>query len=205
MLKTIGLRFRKVDILNFVSGIFLAVLLVLLVYMIVKQNMIIENNNFLTLLIDSKNKLIYYFIVALLEELIFRGLFLGLVLKKVNNIYVRLIVSALIFAVPHISNTDNISTIIMFIFPLLYGIVSAEMFVFSKSVWMSTGFHWLWNYSITSVFMKTGNLDLISIWIIVEMIILIPLLYCLFKKIGLDYNNRKRVMNYNLFGWRKKI
>ena len=191
MLKTIGLRFRKVDILNFVSGIFLAVLLVLLVYMSVKQNMIIENNNFLTLLIDSKNKLIYYFIVALLEELIFRGLFLGLVLKKVNNIYVRLIVSALIFAVPHIANTDNISTIIMFIFPLLYGIVSAEMFVFSKSVWMSTGFHWLWNYSITSVFMKTGNLDLIYIWIIVEMIILIPLLYCAFKKIGLDYNTEK--------------
>lgn len=191
MLKTIGLRFRKVEILNFVSGIFLAVLLVLLVYMIVKQNMIIEDNNFLTLLIDSKNKLIYYFIVALLEELIFRGLFLGLVLKKVNNIYVRLIVSALIFAVPHIANTDNISTIIMFIFPLLYGIVSAEMFVFSKSVWMSTGFHWLWNYSITSVFMKTGNLDLIYIWIIVEMIILIPLLYCAFKKIGLDYNTEK--------------
>lgn len=191
MLKTIGLRFRKVEILNFISGIFLAVLLVLLVYMIVKQNMIIEDNNFLTLLIDSKNKLIYYFIVALLEELIFRGLFLGLVLKKVNNIYVRLIVSALIFAVPHIANTDNISTIIMFIFPLLYGIVSAEMFVFSKSVWMSTGFHWLWNYSITSVFMKTGNLDLIYIWIIVEMIILIPLLYCAFKKIGLDYNTEK--------------
>ena len=128
---------------------------------------------------------------ALLEELIFRGLFLGLVLKKVNNIYVRLIVSALIFAVPHIANTDNISTIIMFIFPLLYGIVSAEMFVFSKSVWMSTGFHWLWNYSITSVFMKTGNLDLIYIWIIVEMIILIPLLYCALKKIGLDYNTEK--------------
>ena len=100
MLKTIGLRFRKVDILNFVSGIFLAVLLGLLVYMIGKQNMIIENNNFLTLLIDSKNKLIYYFIVALLEELIFRGLFLGLVLKKVNNIYVRLIVSAPYFCSP---------------------------------------------------------------------------------------------------------
>lgn len=191
MLKTIGLRFRKVDILNFVSGTFFAVLLVLLVYMIVKQNMIIENNNFLTLLIDGKNKLIYYFIVALLEELIFRGLFLGLILKKVKNIYIRLIVSALIFAVPHIANTDNISTIIMFIFSLLYGIVSGEMFIFSKSVWMSTGFHWLWNYSITSVFMKTGNLDLIYIWIIAEMIILIPLLYCAFKKTGLDYNVEK--------------
>ena len=59
MLKTIGLRFRKVDILNFVSGTFFAVLLVLLVYMIVKQNMIIENNNFLTLLIDGKNILFY--------------------------------------------------------------------------------------------------------------------------------------------------
>ena len=79
----------------------------------------------------------------------------------------------------------------MFIFQLLYGIVSAEMFVFSKSVWMPTGFHWLWNYSITSVFMKNGNLDLIYIWIIVEMIILIPLLYCAFKKIGLDYNTEK--------------
>ena len=191
MLKTIGLRFRKVDILNFVSGTFFAVLLVLLVYMIVKQNMIIENNNVLTLLIDGKNKLIYYFIVALLEELIFRGLFLGLILKKVKNIYIRLIVSALIFAVPHIANTDNISTIIMFIFPLLYGIVSGEMFIFSKSVWMSKGFHWLWNYSITSVFMKTGNLDLIYIWIIAEMIILIPLLYCAFKKTGLDYNIEK--------------
>ena len=79
----------------------------------------------------------------------------------------------------------------MFIFPLLYGIVSAEMFVFSKSVWMSTGFQWLWNYSITRVCMKNGNLDLIYIWIIVEMIILIPLLYCAFKKIGLDYNTEK--------------
>lgn len=45
----------------------------------------------------------------------------------------------------------------MFIFPLLYGIVSAEMFVISKSVWMSTGFHWLWNYSITSVYKKNGK------------------------------------------------
>ncbi len=39
--------------------------------------------------------------------------------------------------------------------------------------------------------MKNGNLDLIYIWIIVEMIILIPLLYCALKKIGLDYNTEK--------------
>ncbi len=191
MLKAIGFRFRKVDILNFISGIFLAVLLVLIVYIIVRQNMAIKNSDFLTLLIDGKKKLIYYFIVALLEELIFRGLFLGLVLKKVKNIYVRVIVSSLIFAVPHILNTDNISIIVMFIFPLLYGMVSGEMFVFTKSIWMSTGFHWLWNYSITSIFITTGNLSLVYVWIIAEMFILIPLLYYNLKKIGLDYNMEK--------------
>lgn len=191
MLKTIGFRFRKVDILNFISGIFLAVVLVLIVCIIVRQNTAIINSNFLTLLINGKNKLIYYFIVALLEELIFRGLFLGLVLKKVKNIYVRVIVSSLIFAVPHILNTDNISIIVMFIFPLLYGVVSGEMFVFTESIWMSTGFHWLWNYSITSIFMTTGNLSLIYVWIIAEMFILIPLLYYSFKKIRLDYNMEK--------------
>lgn len=191
MLKTIGLRFKKVDILNFISGIFLSVVLVLIVCIIVRQNMAIINSNFLTLFINGKNKLIYYFIVALLEELIFRGLFLGFVLKKIKNIYVRVIVSSLIFAVPHIFNTDNISIIVMFIFPLLYGVVSGEMFVFTKSIWMSTGFHWLWNYSITSIFMTTGNLSLIYVWIIAEMFILIPLLYYIFKKIGLDYNMEK--------------
>ena len=74
----------------------------------------------------------------------------------------------------------------MFIFPLLYGIVSAEMFVFSKSVWMSTGFHWLWNYTITSLFLVTGTQSFIYVHIIAAMIIMIPLFYIVIGKTRLS-------------------
>lgn len=137
--------------------------------------------------------MIYYFIIGLLEELIFRGLILGLILKKIKNIYIRIIVSALIFAILHIANTDNISIIVMFVFPLLYGVVSGEMFIFTKSICMSTGFHWLWNYSITSIFFATRNQNLVYIWIIIEMFILIPLLYFGFIKSGLTLDRTDKI------------
>ena len=193
MLKTIGLQFRKVDILNFIFGVFSAIILLLLVYLVVKPNMKLANSSIFSLFMVSKKKLIYYFMVGLLEELLFRGLILGLVLKKVKNVYVKIIASALIFSVPHIFNTDNIDIIVMFIFPLLYGIVSSEMLLFTKSIWMSTGFHWLWNYIIASIFLATGNINLVYVWIIIEMLLLIPILYYSFNKLGLSLNNLDKV------------
>ncbi len=164
-----------------------------IVYMIVRQNMV-GNNGFFPLLISGRKRLAYYFIVGLLEELIFRGLVLGIVLKKIKNIYVRIIASALIFAIPHIFNTDNISIVVMFAFSLLYGVVSGEMFIFTKSIWMSTGFHWLWNYSITSIFFATENQSLVYIWIVIEMFILIPLLYCVFRKSWLSLDEADKAV-----------
>ena len=182
MLKTIGLRLRKIDILYFMVGIILPMILLFIVYLIVKSNGNFQDNNFFSLLISGKGKFIHYFFVAFLEEIIFRGSIFGILSKKIKNIYLSCIVSAIIFALPHIFNTDNISIVVMFIFPLLYGIMANEMFYFTKSIWMSTGFHWLWNFIITSLFLATGTQSLVYGWVILEVIILIPMIYLGFRK-----------------------
>ena len=64
MLKTIGLQFRKVDILNFIFGVFSAIILLLLVYLVVKPNLKLANSSIFSLFMVSKKKLIYYFMVG---------------------------------------------------------------------------------------------------------------------------------------------
>ena len=87
---------------------------------------------------------------------------------------------------PGIFNTDNISVLVMFIFPFLYGIFANEMFYTTKSIWMPTGFHWLWNYTITSLFLVTGTQSFIYVHIIAAMIIMIPLFYIVIGKTRLS-------------------
>ncbi len=93
-------------------------------------------------------------------------------LQKCKNKYLSCVIAALIFTLPHIFNTDNISVLVMFIFPFLYGIFANEMFYTTKSIWMPTGFHWLWNYTITSLFLVTGTQSFIYVHIIAAMIIM---------------------------------
>ena len=63
-----------------------------------------------------------------------------------------------------------------------YGIFANEMFYTTKSIWMPTGFHWLWNYTITSLFLVTGTQSFIYVHIIAAMIIMIPLFYIVIGK-----------------------
>lgn len=182
MFKAAGLRFRKADILYFLYGVLLPVGLLLPVYMLVRKDMGLESENFFSLLAGGQQKLFYYLTVGLLEEFIFRGLILGLLLKKVKSVGVKITVSALVFTFPHIFNTDNIPLPVMILFPFLYGIAAGEMFVFTQSIWMPAGFHWIWNYIIAGVFLKTGTQHLVYIWIMMEMLLLIPSFYYIFKK-----------------------
>ena len=110
----------------------------------------------------------------------------GLLLQKCKNKYLSCVIAALIFTLPHIFNTDNISVLVMFIFPFLYGIFANEMFYTTKSIWMPTGFHWLWNYTITSLFLVTGTQSFIYVHIIAAMIIMIPLFYIVIGKTRLS-------------------
>ena len=68
----------------------------------------------------------------------------------------------------------------------LYGIFANEMFYTTKSIWMPTGFHWLWNYTITSLFLVTGTQSFIYVHIIAAMIIMIPLFYIVIGKTRLS-------------------
>ena len=111
---------------------------------------------------------------------------MGCCCKNVKNKYLSCVIAALIFTLPHIFNTDNISVLVMFIFPFLYGIFANEMFYTTKSIWMPTGFHWLWNYTITSLFLVTGTQSFIYVHIIAAMIIMIPLFYIVIGKTRLN-------------------
>ena len=158
MLKSIGLYFRKIDFLNFAVGAIMPIIVLFIVYSSVKSNIILQDTDFLSLLMNHKGKFIFYFFV----------------------------IAALIFTLPHIFNTDNISVLVMFIFPFLYGIFANEMFYTTKSIWMPTGFHWLWNYTITSLFLVTGTQSFIYVHIIAAMIIMIPLFYIVIGKTRLS-------------------
>lgn len=182
MLKSIGLYFRKIDFLNFAVGAIMPIIVLFIVYSSVKSNIILQDTDFLSLLMNHKEKFIFYFFVSFIEEVIFRGIIFGLLLQKCKNKYLSCVIAALIFTLPHIFNTDNISVLVMFIFPFLYGIFANEMFYTTKSIWMPTGFHWLWNYTITSLFLVTGTQSFIYVHIIAAMIIMIPLFYIVIGK-----------------------
>ncbi len=182
MLKSIGLYFRKIDFLNFAVGAIMPIIVLFIVYSSVKSNIILQDTDFLSLLMNHKGKFIFYFFVSFIEEVIFRGIIFGLLLQKCKNKYLSCVIAALIFTLPHIFNTDNISVLVMFIFPFLYGIFANEMFYTTKSIWMPTGFHWLWNYTITSLFLVTGTQSFIYVHIIAAMIIMIPLFYIVIGK-----------------------
>ena len=158
------------------------IIVLFIVYSSVKSNIILQDTDFLSLLMNQKGKFIFYFFVSFIEEVIFRGIIFGLLLQKCKNKYLSCVIAALIFTLPHIFNTDNISVLVMFIFPFLYGIFANEMFYTTKSIWMPTGFHWLWNYTITSLFLVTGTQSFIYVHIIAAMIIMIPLFYIVIEK-----------------------
>lgn len=139
------------------------IIVLFIVYSSVKSNIILQDTDFLSLLMNHKGKFIFYFFVSFIEEVIFRGIIFGLLLQKCKNKYLSCVIAALIFTLPHIFNTDNISVLVMFIFPFLYGIFANEMFYTTKSIWMPTGFHWLWNYTITSLFLVTGTQSFIYV------------------------------------------
>ena len=162
------------------------IIVLFIVYSSVKSNIILQDTDFLSLLMNHKGKFIFYFFVSFIEEVIFRGIIFGLLLQKCKNKYLSCVIAALIFTLPHIFNTDNISVLVMFIFPFLYGIFANEMFYTTKSIWMPTGFHWLWNYTITSLFLVTGTQSFIYVHIIAAMIIMIPLFYIVIGKTRLS-------------------
>lgn len=176
-----GIQVRKLDALYFLIGLVLPPILLFLLFSALQYHGTFGNAAYLTLLLNGKRKLLYYLAVGFMEEFLFRGIVLGLFYKKTNNRIVSALFSAIIFAIPHAINT-NVPVSILLLFSFAFGILACEMRYFTKSIWMSSAFHWTWNYSIVSVFMATNTQQFIYGWITAEIIGLILLFSVLCKR-----------------------
>lgn len=175
-----GLPLRKKDITTFLSGMMLPPIMLFLIFLGLRHNGILNDVNYFELLLGGRKKLIYYFVIGFIEEFLFRGLLFGFLCQKINNILVNILLTTAIFSFPHAIN-QNAPVSILLIFSFMFGILACEMRCFTRSIWMSTAFHWTWNYSIVSVFMATNTNQHIYGWITVEIIILATVFYWLMK------------------------
>lgn len=179
--KLSGLTLRKKDITTFLIGMMLPPIMLFLIFLGLSHSGILSDVNYFELLLRGRKKLIYYFVIGFLEEFLFRGLLFGFFCKKISYIPVDILLTTAFFSFPHAIN-QNAPVSILLIFSFMFGILACEMRCFTKSIWMSTGFHWTWNYSIVSVFMATNTNQHIYGWITVEIILLATAFYWLMKR-----------------------
>jgi membrane protease YdiL (CAAX protease family) len=86
---------------------------------------------------------ILFVIVALNEEILFRGYILNNLLDTSNK-YVALLISALIFSMLHSLNPNF--SFLAFINILLAGIILGSTYIFTRNIWFPISLHLFWNF-----------------------------------------------------------
>lgn len=86
---------------------------------------------------------IFFFLVALAEEVMFRGYILTNLREKLSNTQ-ALIVSSLLFGAAHLGN-DHI-TLIGFLTISLSGLLMGQVALLSGTISSAIGLHWAWNF-----------------------------------------------------------
>lgn len=180
-LRICGVQAQKKDAVSFLIGMMLPWVLLFLLFWHLKSKGHLSDRSYVGLLVNGQKKLIYYFAVGFLEEFVFRGLLFGFLCQKVKRLHLSILLAAFIFALPHSVNA-NAPVPVLLLFSFGFGILACEMREVTGSIWMSTAFHWIWNYSIVSVFMETRTNPLIYRWITIEILILSLCFYFLMRK-----------------------
>ena len=88
--------------------------------------------------------LMAYFVVAVGEEIVFRGIMFRL-LDSQFNIWVALIFSALLFGAAHIIN-PNATVVSTIGISLAAGVLFGLLFKYYRTLWVPIGIHWSWNF-----------------------------------------------------------
>ncbi len=88
--------------------------------------------------------LMMYFVVAVGEEIIFRGIIFRL-LDSQFNLWVALILSAFLFGAAHIIN-PNATVISTIGISLASGVLFGLLFKYYRTLWVPIGIHWSWNF-----------------------------------------------------------
>lgn len=86
---------------------------------------------------------ILFIIVALNEEILFRGYILNNLLDTSNK-YVALLISALIFSMLHSLNPNF--SFLAFINILLAGIILGSTYIYTRNIWFPISLHLFWNF-----------------------------------------------------------
>ena len=92
---------------------------------------------------------VFLVFVAFVEELMFRGYLLNNLLQSTNK-WIALVISAIVFAIFHISNPDIsvLPVINIFVAGLLLGL----NYIYTKNLWFGILLHFAWNYFQGPVF-----------------------------------------------------
>lgn len=88
--------------------------------------------------------LMAYFVVAVGEEIVFRGIMFRL-LDSQFNLWVALIFSALLFGAAHIIN-PNATVVSTIGISLAAGVLFGLLFKYYRTLWVPIGIHWSWNF-----------------------------------------------------------
>ena len=147
-LSLIGLKaLNKKEVKNLILGsvmgiaaITLAFILIIISKSGVLVNSLLEPRFSLSLVLY----LILFIFVGFAEELLSRGYIIGAMEVSNNNKWFAIMVSAVIFSLMHYGN--NGFSLIPFLNIFLVGILFGVMYVKTKSIWLSTGFHITWNF-----------------------------------------------------------
>ena len=87
---------------------------------------------------------ILFIFVGIAEELVSRGYIIGAMELSGNNKVISILVSAVMFSLFHYGN--NGFSFMPFLNIFLVGILFGIMYVKTKSIWLSTGYHITWNF-----------------------------------------------------------
>ena len=93
---------------------------------------------------------IFYLVIAVGEEIIFRGIIFRMIAER-WNVVIALVVSSLLFGAIHIVNPDaSIWTSVAI--TIEAGLLLGAAYSFSGNLWLPIGIHWAWNFMEGNIF-----------------------------------------------------
>lgn len=139
-------------IIGVVTGTVLVVISVLLIVFTgaISYNGVFDNIDFVFILLMFAG-LIFQ---GAMEEILCRGIVMQLLIKK-TNIPVTILISSMLFIIPHLFNIEKVSGGIIFftiVNLFLISIVFSLLTIYFKNIWVACGFHTVWNFILYNIF-----------------------------------------------------
>ena len=130
------------------TGFFSAVMILFLGSMILVANQNLYFTNYFFNPVDFAAGIALFVIVALIEEIVFRGYLLNNLLESMHPWW-ALILTAALFAFLHTQN--NYVTILSVVNLFIAGLVLGVNYIYTKNLWFAIFFHFGWNFFQGSV------------------------------------------------------